>query len=120
MVLRELKYLHKGNAAMPRNRLTDKTWNFIKEILLETGHVYNKYEHRTTLEGILYRMRTGIQWRDLPKEFGLWNTVFKRFNLWSQKGILDYVFQKLASLNDPQWLFIDGSIVKAHQDGFTA
>lgn len=101
---------------MPRQMLTDKTWEFLKETLLETGRVYNKYEHRMTLEGILYRVRTGIQWRDLPKEFGLWNTVFRRFNLWSKKGILERIFQKLSSNNDPEWLFIDGSIVKAHQD----
>lgn len=101
---------------MPRKMLTDKTWEFLKDALRDTGRVYNKYEHRMTLEGILYRMRTGIQWRDLPEEFGLWNTVFRRFNLWSRKGILENVFQKLASNNDSEWLFIDGSIVKAHQD----
>ena len=71
---------------MPRTMLTDKAWKALKQILKETGRVYNKYEHRNTLEGILYRMRTGIQWRDLPEKFGRWNTVFRRFNLWSKKG----------------------------------
>ncbi len=101
---------------MPRMMLTDKAWKFLKEVLHDTGRVYNKYEHRKTLEGILYRMRTGIQWRDLPVEFGRWNTVFRRFNLWSKKGILAAIFQKLSADNDSEWLFIDGSIVKAHQD----
>ncbi|MFH7080727.1 IS5 family transposase [Acinetobacter johnsonii] len=85
-------------------------------MLKETGRVYNKYEHRNTLEGILYCMRTGIQWRDLPERFGRWNSVFKRFNLWSKKGVLQKWFQSISSDNDPEWLFIDGSIVKAHQD----
>ena len=101
---------------MPRTMLTDKAWRKLKAILKESGRVYNKYEHRTTLEGILYRMRTGIQWRDLPLEFGLWNTIFRRFNLWSKKGLLQKIFQSLASENDPEWLFLDGSIVRAHQD----
>lgn len=101
---------------MPRTMLTDKAWNALKQILKDTGRVYNKYEHRNTLEGILYRMRTGIQWRDLPEKFGRWNTVFRRFNLWSKKGILQKLFQSISSDNDPEWLFIDGSIVKAHQD----
>ena len=96
--------------------LTDKAWEALKQILKETGRVYNKYEHRNTLEGILYRMRTGVQWRDLPEEFGRWNTVFRRFNLWSKKGVLQKLFQSISSENDPEWLFIDGSIVKAHQD----
>ena len=57
--------------------LTDDAWEILKVLLKESGRVYNKYEHRNTLEGILYRMRTGIQWRDLPSEFGLWNTVYR-------------------------------------------
>lgn len=101
---------------MPRTMLTDGSWNRLKQILKDSGRIYNKYEHRNTLEGILYRMRTGIQWRDLPEEFGIWNTVYRRFNLWSKKGILESLFQSLASEYDAEWLFIDGSIVKAHQD----
>lgn len=96
--------------------LTDETWEKLRLLLKESGRVYNKFEHRNTLEGIMYRMRTGIQWRDLPPEFGRWNTVFRRFNLWSKKGLLQLLFQALARDNDPEWLFIDGSIVKAHQD----
>tara|TARA_B100000745_G_scaffold183942_1_gene120584 strand:- start:166 stop:912 length:747 start_codon:yes stop_codon:yes gene_type:complete len=96
--------------------LTDTAWKHIKLILKESGRIYNKYEHRNTLEGILYRMRTGVQWRDLPSEFGIWNTVYRRFNLWSKKGILEKLFLYLTTENDPEWLFIDGSIVKAHQD----
>lgn len=66
---------------MPRTMLTDKAWEALKQILKETGRVYNKYEHRNTLEGILYRMRTGIQWRDLPEKFGRWNSVSEFFKV---------------------------------------
>lgn len=97
--------------------LTDDSWKLLSRIMYLTGRIYNKPEHRMTLEGILYRMRTGIPWRDLPREFGEWSAVFRRFNLWSKKGVLTEIFQFLSRMNDPQWLFIDGSIVKAHQDG---
>ena len=70
-----------------------------------------------TFEGILYRMRTGIPWRDLPSEFGDWSAIFRRFNLWSKKGVLADMFQALSRDSDTQWLFLDGSIVKAHQHG---
>ncbi|MES7630859.1 transposase, partial [Cutibacterium acnes] len=50
-------------------------------MMKNTGRIYNKSEHRMTFEGILYRVRTGVPWRDLPKEFGDWNTVYRRFNL---------------------------------------
>lgn len=101
---------------MPRTMLTDQTWCLLSRVMYLTGRVYNKPEHRLTLEGILYRMRTGIQWRDLPTEFGDWSKVFRRFNLWSKKGVMNEILSFLSKLADTQWLFIDGSIVKAHQD----
>ncbi|AYA42299.1 IS5 family transposase [Xenorhabdus nematophila] len=102
---------------MPRLMLTDDSWKLLSRIMHLTGRIYNKSEHRMTLEGMLFRMRTGIPWRDLPREFGDWNTVFRRFNLWSKKGVMTEIFQFLSRFNDPQWLFIDASIVKTHQDG---
>ena len=80
-----------------------------------TGRIYNKPEHRMTFEGILFRMRTGIPWRDLPPEFGEWSSVYRRFNLWSKKGILNHLFMQLARIADFEWVFLDGSIVRAHQ-----
>ena len=71
--------------AMPRRMLTDPMWKKLKEILQSTGRIYNKLEHRNTLEGILYRMRAGTPWRDIPPKFGKWNTIFRRFNLRSKK-----------------------------------
>src|SRR5690606_21306088 len=68
--------------AMPRTMLTDKSWLKLKELMMNSGRIYNKFDHRMTLEGILYRMRTGIPWRDLPSDFGQWSSVFRRFNLW--------------------------------------
>ncbi|MBC8946856.1 MULTISPECIES: IS5 family transposase [Xenorhabdus] len=81
----------------------------------QSGCIYHKEEHYLTFEGILYRMRTGCPWRDLPDEFGKWNTLFKRFNEWSKKGIFDLLFKLLSENTDTEWLFIDGSIVRAHQ-----
>ncbi len=95
--------------------LTDERWQTLSRLMYQSGRIYNKPEHRMTLEGILYRMRTGCPWRDLPREFGQWSSVFRRFNLWSKKGILEALFKALSRCTDTQWLFIDGSIVKAHQ-----
>lgn len=91
--------------------LTDDSWKLLSKIMHLTGRIYNKPEHRMPLEGILFRIRTGIPWRDLPRQFGEWNTVFRRFNLWSKKGVMMEIFQFLSRFNDPQWLFIDASIV---------
>lgn len=95
--------------------LTDIRWELLLQVMKSTGRIYDKAEHRMTFEGILYRMRTGIPWRDLPSEFGEWSTVYRRFNLWSKKGVLDNLFKSLSSMADFEWVFLDGSIVRAHQ-----
>jgi transposase len=64
---------------------------------------------------MLYRLRVGCPWRDLPLYFGRWNSIYKRFNEWSAKGKLMQVFHHLVHEPDLEWGFIDGSIVKAHQ-----
>jgi transposase len=95
--------------------LTDKRWQKLLQVMKNTGRIYNKPEHRMTFEGSLYRLRTGIPSRDLPTEFGGWSAVYRRFNLWSKKGLLAHLFNELAKISDDEWVFADGSIVKAHQ-----
>ena len=105
---------------MPRTMLSNACWERVSTLMKRTGRVYNKAEHRLTFEGILYRMRTGCPWRDLPSEFGRWNTVFRRFNLWSRKGVMSLLFKALSLETDAEWVFIDASIVRAHQHGHGA
>ncbi|MBC8949842.1 IS5 family transposase [Xenorhabdus sp. TS4] len=100
---------------MPRTMLPASLRNKLFLFMQQNGLVYNKEEHHLTFEGILYRMRTGIPWRDLPDEFGKWNTVFRRFNAWSKKGIFNLLFKMLSEYTDTEWLFIDGSIIRVHQ-----
>ncbi len=99
---------------MPRLQLTDEHWSKLRPIMLESG-IYDKSNLRTTVEGVLYKLRVGCPWRDLPVEFGRWNTVFKRFNEWSSKGKIMAIFRSISSDTDSEWAFVDGSIVKAHQ-----
>lgn len=54
---------------MPGTMLTDECWSKLRTIML-AARVYDKSGLRLTVEGILYRMRTGCPWRDLPSEFG--------------------------------------------------
>lgn len=95
--------------------LTDKRWQKRLQVMKNTGRIYNKSEHRMTFEGILYRLRTGVPWRALPTAFGDWSTIYRRFHLWSKKGLLDILFKELSTLSDYDWGFADGSIVTAHQ-----
>ena len=89
-------------------------WTKLLPILAE-NNIYDRPYLRLTIEGILYRMRTGIPWRDLPPDFGNWNRIYKRFNDWSSKLKLFSIFHSLIDEPDLEWEMIDGSVVKAHQ-----
>jgi transposase len=99
---------------MPRQLFTDEYWDKFKTIMLSQG-IYDKPTLRQTVEGIFYRLRIGCPWRDLPADFGKWNAVYKRFNAWSLQEKLMGIFKALVVEPDLEWIFIDGSIVKAHQ-----
>jgi transposase len=99
---------------MPRLLLTDERWSKLKKILLQE-RIYDKRDLRLMVEAMLYRMRVGCPWRDLPKEFGYWNSIYKRFNAWSASGKWVNVFKALVIAPDVEWIFIDGSYAKAHQ-----
>jgi len=77
--------------------------------------IYNKPDLRMTVEGMLYRIRTGCPWRDLPTHFGEWNTVYTGFNDRCAKGKRKQTFHKLTDDPDMEWVFIDGTYVKSHQ-----
>jgi Putative transposase of IS4/5 family (DUF4096) len=58
--------------------------------------------------------KTGAPWRDLPEWFGLWGSVWKRFDRWSKKGVWERIFEALQD-PDLEWLIIDSTVVRAHQ-----
>ena len=66
-------------------------------------------------EGILFRMRVGCPWRDIPEAFGSSNTIFKAFRRWSKNNKILKVFKKLIDEPDVEWIFMDASHVRAHQ-----
>lgn len=77
--------------------------------------IYHKPNLRMIVEGVLYRMRVGCPWRDLPSKFGSWNSIYQQFNRWSSKNKLMNIFKALIEDPDLEWEFVDGTIVKAHQ-----
>ena len=73
--------------------------------------------NRLFLEGVLWLVRTGSPWRDLPVEFGHWNSVFQRFRRWARKGVFESLFKRLSADPDFEYAIIDGTIIRVHQDG---
>ena len=88
---------------MTRTILTNRQWRLIEPFLpgKATDPGRTGADNRSTLEGILWVIRTGAPWRDMPKEFGHWNTVHRRFRRWAELG----VFEKVLSTVQVEWDF---------------
>ena len=71
--------------------------------------------NRMFVEAVLWIARTGSPWRDLPDVFGNSNSVFVRFNRWSQGGVWQRIFAALADDPDFEYLIVDSTIVRVHQ-----
>jgi transposase len=77
-------------------------------------------DHPTIINGILWKLRTGSPWRDLPERYGPWQTCFDRFNRWRRDGTWDRLLSHAQTKNDAvgevQWeLSVDDTVVRAHQ-----
>jgi len=72
---------------------------------------------RLFMEAVLWIARTGAPWRDLPAEFGKWNSVFSRFRYWVKRGVFRRMFKDLSVDSDLEYTMIDGTICKVHRHG---
>lgn len=106
---------------MARGDLTAAQWRRLKPLLpRRVGRGGNWKPHRKMINGIRWRMRTGAPWRDVPRRYGPWQSVYDRFNRWSKDGTWDRILRALQGteakadeLGVEVWL-VDGSVVRAH------
>ena len=101
---------------MSRYYLTDNQWSSLHEFLRAHPRVYVGNPERCChfLNGVLWILRSGSQWRSLPPEYGHWNSVFKRYDRWVTAGIWDEMFAAVHVDADLQEGFIDSTIVRVH------
>ena len=67
------------------------------------------------MEAVLWRARIGFPWRDVPKDFGNWNTIFKRFRRWAKAGVFERLFEAVNGEFDLEYALIDGTVVQVQQ-----
>jgi transposase len=104
-------------SVMDRLVLSDEQWGKVSGLIIgrpdqrgSTGR-----DNRMFVEGVLWIVRTGSPWRDLPETFGEWNSVFRRFSRWSAKGVWQRIFTAMSDDPDFEYLIVDSTIVRAHQ-----
>ena len=95
---------------MDRFILTDAQWELMAPLCL----VY------VPREAVLWIVRTGSPWRDLPPAFGNWNTVAKRFRYWVKAGVFERMFNALSGDPDLEYAMVDATIVRVHRHGLGA
>jgi transposase len=103
-------------------QLTDEEWGFI-EPYLPIGE-YGPYPERLRqqFEGVIWRFKTGGQWREMPAEFGAWSTVHNRFRQWRDAGVFEALLEGLIAEAakrgeiDLSLVSIDSTTARAHHD----
>ena len=104
-----------------RGELTDVAWARIAPLLPadpRRGQAYR--DHRTVLNGILWKLSTGVPWRDVPERYGPWQTLHARLLRWQRDGTWDRVLRRVQQHADAVggivWeVSVDATVVRAHQ-----
>ncbi len=105
---------------MSRHDISDEKWNVIGPMLAlrrKDPRGRKARDDRRLFNGVLWIMKTGAPWRDLPLEFGAWQTAYKRLAQWAKLSIWDDILVELSKDADPEAIMIDASYSKLHQHG---
>jgi transposase len=105
-----------------RGDLADEQWSVL-ELLLPKGQEARPaidMDRRQLIDGIRFRVRTGIPWRDMPAEYGLWGRAYDLFRRWQRNGTWQRIFTELQARADAKdlitWdLDVDSTVCRAHQ-----
>ncbi|MER7350389.1 IS5 family transposase [Streptomyces aurantiacus] len=105
---------------MRRHELTDQEWELLASLIPRAVTGRPRADDCRVINGMVYRIRTGIAWRDLPEWFGSWKTVYTRFRRYVLTGVFTRALQRIQAqadaAGDVDWLVqIDSTIVRARQ-----
>ena len=103
---------------MKRYELTKEQWECVKKLLpaKKTGKRGRpRKEDRNMLNGMLWIVRSGAQWRELPEAYGSWQSVYTRFAKWRHDGTLEAIFRALSADADMENLSLDSTCIKVHE-----
>lgn len=93
------------------DEISNRAWQLLQPIVQEQseGKGRKGTDDRTFLNGVFWVLRSGARWREMPQEYGKWNSTYQRFKRWRDKGVWEKVLEVLW--NDPEfkWLVVDNN-----------
>lgn len=103
-----------------RHELSDAEWEFVRPLLPLSLRRRKRLDDRTVLNGIVWKFRTGVAWRDVPERYGPWATLHTRFRRWALDGTFERMLRaaraKADAAGGTDWLVsVDSTAVRAHQ-----
>jgi transposase len=104
-----------------RGELADRAWEQIEPLLPKNGRRGKQWQdHRRVINGILWKLRTGAPWRDLPSRYGPWQTCYDRFVRWRRDDtwdrLLAHAQTKSDAVGEVEWeVSVDSTVARAHQ-----
>ena len=106
---------------MARGDLTDEEWAVLEGLLPpERGRKARpSHDNRRFLNGMLHVLRVGCPWRDMHERYGKWKSVHARFTRWAKAGVWEKVFEDLIKDRRNEYLMLDSTLVRAHQQATT-
>jgi len=104
-----------------RYELSEVQWQRIEGLLAgKAGDPGRRgRDNRLFVNGVLWVLRSGAHWHDLPERYGKWKTVHTRFSRWAKAGVWERVFKVLTADRKNQYLMLDTTLVRAHQQAAT-
>ncbi|TXS54788.1 transposase, partial [Streptomyces sp. me109] len=83
-----------------RHELTDQEWELLAPLIPRAATGRPRVEDRQVINGMVYKIRTGISWRDLPDRYGPWKTVYTRFRRYALDGVFTRALQQIQAHAD--------------------
>ena len=102
--------------------ISDRSWQILEPLLPGSSRSrgVTAKDNRLFLEAVLWKVRVGGAWRDLPPGFGAWNSVFRRFHRWAEADVFQRIFDVISGEPDFEYVLVDGTIISAHRQASCA
>jgi transposase len=99
-----------------RHDISDRIWKVIEAYLLGKKGKWGGIakDNRLFINAVLWILRTGAPWRDMPSDYGDWKNTHRRFCRWRDKGVWEGILEKVIEEPDMEWLMIDSTNAKVH------